>query len=398
MSNTSALIGTELKTHPGGYWTSTSWNRMQAADDATMTIFQCEEDCNLTGAMARCRFVTGTSPYYKFELFALDTSAYFTPTGSALATTAGFQAVHNGDCTHNFTSPYTCTAGQTLCLKLSHASGTIDGSNWADFLYYTATMKFQLMPMTAYWGGSSWIANNQYYPSQVVHTNLATGADFGGIYNIAAGGYESLGSTGDRYAQRMQIPASENLELHIQGFRYHGRAENSGGGDIIVGIWNAAGVALSTQTIDTHHQNYQAGQSYARDYYFGDTVTVASGEVVYLGFERNGGGQINVQYSKPNGLLGLKSWPGGDAFYASEWDGSSWTDDNTRRLHLNPILSSVHGLYEEAEECPPAVQGRGDRGHVPPSRVKNPRKPGYKVNLGKSIKRTNAAYGWNPYA
>ena len=343
MANTNALIGTELKTHPGGYWTSDWDNRFNDAADATITIFQCEEACDLTGAMAFCDFVTGTSPYYKFELFALDTSAYFTPTGSALATTAGFQAVHNGNCSHNFTSAYTCTAGQMLCLKLSYDSGTIDGSNWADFNYATSTQRYQLMPSAMYWTGSSWYGNNSYYPSQVIHTDLAAGVDFGGVYNVASGGYVSLGSTGDRYAQRMQIPASENLEFHISGFRYTGRAENSGGGDIKVGIWNAAGSALADETIDTHHQNYQMGQSYSRDYYFGDTITVASGDVVYLGFERNGGGQINVQYSIPNGLIGLKSWPGGDAFYASEWDGSSWTDDNTRRLHLNPILSSVHG-------------------------------------------------------
>ena len=343
MSNTSALIGTELKTHPGGYWTSHTWNRMQAADDAVLTVFQCNEACDLTGAMAHCRYVTGTSPYYKFELFALDTSAFFTPTGSALATTAGFQAVHNGNCSANFTSAYTCTTGQPLGLKLSYASGTIDGSNWADFIQYTGTMKFQIMPMSAYWNGSAWISTVDSYPAQVVHTDLTTGADFGGIFNIEAGSYESLGSSGDRMCQRMQIPASENLELHIQGFRYQGRAENAAGGDITVGIWNAAGAALASKTIDTHHQQQHAGLYWARDYYFGDIATVASGDVVYLGFERNGGGQINVQYSKPNGLDGLKSWPGGDAFYASEWDGSSWTDDPIRRLHLNPILSSIHG-------------------------------------------------------
>ena len=347
MTDTNALIGTELKTFPGGYIGQSVWQvRFNDSADAAITIFQCEEACDLTGAMAYCKALAGTSPFYKFELFAVDATAYMGgPTGSALATTADFQGVV-GDVSVNFTSAYTCTQGQVLCLKLSYADdgSTIDGSNYADFLYASGTFKFNLFPIAAYWTGSSWYGSNNYMPSMVVHTDLAAGVDFGGLYNIDAGNYATVMDSGDRYALRMEIPATENLEFHIDGFRYTGKVENSGGGDFVAGIWPESGAALATVTIDSYQQNYQMNQNYTRDYYFTQSATVSSGDVVYLGFESLGSpNNVNISYMQPNGAAGLKSWPGGDAFYASGYDGSSWTDDKTKRLMLNPILSSVHG-------------------------------------------------------
>ena len=345
MADTNALIGTQLKTFPGGEFGTSVWNvRCNDAADAAITIFQCEEACDLTGAMAYCKEVSGTSPYFQFDLFAVDTSAYFTPTGSALATTAAFQGVV-GDVTASFSSPYTCTQGQVLCLKLSYNTGTINGSNYAGFLYASSTVRYNLMPTAAYWTGSSWSGSNQYYPSMVVHTDV-TGVDFAGIYNTGAGNTESITTGGDRFALRMEIPASENLEFHIDGFRYNGNMEVSAGGSLIAALWPASGSALATVTIDSYQQNYQMAGNYSRDYLFTSTATVSSGSVFYLGFEHTGGGagdNLAISYSEPRSANGLKSWPGGDAFYASKYASSTWTDDVTKRLLLNPTLSSVHG-------------------------------------------------------
>ena len=88
---------------------------------------------------------------------------------------------------------------------------------------------------------------------------------------------------------------------------------------------------------------------YNREYMFDTTVTMTSGTVYYMGFEKSEAGASNsltVSYLSPGGLDGLASWPGGAAFYASFWDesaGSGWADDNAKRLLLNPILSSIHG-------------------------------------------------------
>ena len=158
-----------------------------------------------------------------------------------------------------------------------------------------------------------------------------------------------MNNDGDRYVQRIEIPASENLELHVDGFRYWGKVENSSGADFTVGVWDSAGAAIEETVIDSSQQYTQMGSTpYNREYMFDTTVTMTSGTVYYMGFEKSEAGASNsltVSYLQPGGLDGLKSWPGQDAFYASFWDesASSWTDDNTKRLLLNPILSSIHG-------------------------------------------------------
>ena len=352
MTDTNSLLGTELKTFPGSYFGGdTYYERFSDAADEVVTVFQCPKACDLTGAMVYCEKVQGTSPYYKFELFALDTANWFAATGSALASTATFQGVV-GDMSVDFSSAYTCTQGEVLMLKLSYGdSGTIDPANYSDFVYASATVRFNLLPMAAYYqaGPGTYYGPNSYYPTMVVHTDLSTGVDFGGIYNVDSGDYLMLNADGDRCAQRMEIPASENLEFHIDGFRYTGRAENNGGIDLVAAIWDEDGDVLASVTIDSHQQNYQMGQNYSREYLFTSTATVGSGDVVYMGLENTGGsgGTLLVGHAEPNGAAGLKSWPGGDAFYSSEWDesaGTGWVDDKTKRLLLNPVLSSIHGV------------------------------------------------------
>ena len=345
MADTNALIGTELKTFPGAYFGQNTYSEsLFASDDSIFLAFQCPEACDLTGAMARCTTVTGTSPYYTFELFAVTDGAYGIPTGSALATTSAFQA-SLGDVQVNFTSAYTCSQGQVLCVKISYASGTIDSSNHANFLWETSTVRYNLFPYAKYWNGSAWTGSTQRWPTFAVQTDIS-GVDFGGIYNINDGGDELISTGGDRFAQRIDLPDGENLELHVDGFRFCGAVENSGGADVIVGVWPASGSALASATISTYQQSIQMDQNYSRSYYFTSSATLTSGNIYYIGFEHTGGGagdNINVDYSEPGSANGLKSWPGGDNFYASKYSSSSWTDDVTKRLLLNPILSSVHG-------------------------------------------------------
>ena len=228
-----------------------------------------------------------------------------------------------------------------------YSSGTISASHYAAITYATSHVKYNVFPYAMHWNGSAWTGTASYYPTFALQTDV-TDVDFGGVYNIPNTSRESISTTGDRYAQRIEIPASENIELHIDGFRFCGNVESSAGAEIIVGVWPESGAALATATIDTSQQLAQMGTTpYSRDYMFtSGSATITSGSVFYIGFEHAGGGSpdnLSITYASPGGLNGLKSWPGGDAFYASKYSSSSWTDDNTRRLMLNPILSSVHG-------------------------------------------------------
>ena len=172
---------------------------------------------------------------------------------------------------------------------------------------------------------------------------------------------ENITTSGDRFAQRLLIPSSENIELHVDGFRFYGNVENSAGAEFKIGVWPASGSALAETTIDSSQQNGQmATTPYSRDYIFDDDVTLSAGTVFYLGYEHAGGGSgndLNISYLQPGGTAGLKSWPGGAAFYASKYASSSWTDDVTKRLLLHPILSSVHGAGGGGSSIPAPSMG-----------------------------------------
>jgi len=348
MTDTNALIGTELKTWPGSAFGHAYFEiTCNDAADSMVTMFQAEEACDLTGIMAYCRWTWGTPPNYKFQLQGITTGG--DPDGVNLAETAAFQPAATTNESHNFTSPYTCTKGQALCARLVYADdgSTIGSSNHATFIYATDSVRYMVMPYSQYWTGSAWTGDEYKYPSFAVHTDI-TGVDLGGIYNIGkTSTRQSILTGGDRYAQRIQIPAGEDIELHVDGFSFAGRVENTPGADVIIGVWPETGAALVTTTIDTGQQENQMDTDpVRRDYIFSSSVTMTAGEIYYVGFEHTGAGSgddLYISYLEPTGLDGLKSWPGGDAFYASHYTSAAWADNNARRLLLNLILSSIHG-------------------------------------------------------
>jgi len=348
MTDTYALLGTELKTFPGFQFGNNQYDlTFNDSADSAVVIFQAPEPGDITGMTGYCKSVAGTSPYYKFQLQGVDGSG--NPDGSNLAETAKFQASATTAEAHAFTSAYTCTQGQLLCGRLVYADdgSTIDGSNNAVFTYVTSKTQYNLMPYAKYWNGSAWYGSISYHPTFTLQTSI-TGYDFGGIYNIGkTSSVENITTSGDRYAQRILIPSGEAIELHVDGFRFYGNVENSSGAEFKIGVWPASGAALAETSIDSSQQLSQmATVPYSRDYIFDDDVTLAAGTVYYMGIEHIGGGagnDLNISYLQPAGLDGLKSWPGGAAFYAAKYSSAAWVDDNTRRLLLNPIISSIHG-------------------------------------------------------
>ena len=342
MADTNALFDLQLATFPGSYFGNTSLTTtIDDADAGTANIFQVPEACDLTGATAYCTAVS-SSPDYKYTLQSVSTSTG-APDGTVLATTAEFTP-SVGTQAHAFTSAYTASAGQTLAIVIEYGSGTISGAKNATFIDRHSNVKFILFPYQLVRSsiGSWQEGDKDAYPGIAVQTDI-TDIDICGIF-ATGDSTESVTTTGHRYAQRILIPSGENIEMHIDGFRFCGTVEAVQYEEFKVGAWSADGTELAAAAIDSRVQADPTATTnqYAREYKFTSPATVTDGTVVYFGFEETGD-DLNIAYMVPGGLNGLKSWPGGDAFYASKWDGSSWTDDNTKRLLLNPILSSIHG-------------------------------------------------------
>ena len=354
MSDTRTLNAIHIKTHPNGYFGKGNLSEFHSdAADSVMCGFQCSEATSLTGATIYANTNTGTAPYYKLQLEGID-PANGDPDGSVKAVTAAFQPSGASVEAHAFTTPYTCTQGEVLSIRTVYSSGTIDGSNASIFVYGVNGAKYTLFPYQQVWNGSSWYGSYSYYPNMTVQTGL-TNIDFGGVFSIDSTSSLYREDDGDRIAQRMYLSdADGDLELHLKGFNFKGKVERNTFGEFKIGVWSAAGATLNETDIDSGQQ--QQGMTstvpYGRDYLFDSDVTILSGQVYYIGFEVATTGYTNaldVSYEQTLGAAGLKSWPGGQAFYASTYDAGTrtWTDDLTKRFLLDPIVSSIHGVAGE---------------------------------------------------
>ena len=346
MTDTSALQGIQLKTHPGGAynWGATTL-KCNSSDDKVGVLFAVPEDCNITGMACSCTAISGAQPEFKMNLQGVTTSGLAaipdgTVKGSGAATTAGFQASAGAREAHDFASSYefAATQGELLSGVLEYNSGTISGSNYARFTQQIDAVEYTTFPVAAKGASGSWSTYSADWPVLTCTTSL--GFDIGGIFN-AGPASTTLGTSGHRWTMRIEIPAAENIELHVDGFRWNGAGPGGAGESYKVGIWNAAGTELVSATIDAD-QGDASGYERSRSYHFSETCTITSGAVFYCGFEHTGD-NIDLSYAQVIHADALRSWPGGDMFYLGTWNGSAWTDDATSRPVMNLILSSLHG-------------------------------------------------------
>ena len=439
---------TILQMSPGSEFQSdtTGAQTLDGTGDAIMLGFSTYEACKLTGGTFYVDILTGTSPFWKLQLWPLydnppvGTYGYPDMTGTVLAESAAFQAT-GSDYRHeqDFTSQYTATKNQKLALVLRHSSGTVNTSNKISVEYSSGKSDEMAFPWIGFSSNVDGSPSGTWNDKTVTTPNITcvTNKDYdlGGPASVGSGGQYTGSSSdnimqtnGDKMANKWVIPTSDKpFEMVVGGFRHYGMGPTMDK-TCKVGLWNQAGTFLGgTASWDADMQG-QAGDSSDAfiNYYFDTDVTVESGGTYYIGIERTtsqltigrqvissirdtGSGISASQEAKA--LRVFRSWPLGADYRMFIWDASDGTpawkihSEPTQsdvypysRMLIDPIIHDIHGKYSEGEGCPPAVRGKGDRGHRAPSRVANPRKSGYKVNLGKKIQRNNAGYGWNPYA
>ena len=343
MADTSALQFLQLKTHPGSaYNDSATASKLNGSAEKMAVVFVVPEDCNITGMACYCTATTGTQPYYKMDIQGVNTANSLPDgviKGSGYASTAGFQATAATREAHSFAGALPVTQGEILSGVLEYSSGSISGSYYARFTQKISLVHYNTFPYELYDQGGGYSADMDAWSPLTCTTDL--GFDIGGIFNIGPANY-ALSTSGHRYCMRVSIPATENLEMHVDGFRWNGDLQISTGDEYKVGVWNAAGTELVSASIDSNQQAGNDDSQKSRDYFFDETATITSGSVFYIGFEHTGD-NLTPQYAQVVHADALRSWPGGAAFYAGTWNGSAWTDDATSRPCMNLILSSLHG-------------------------------------------------------
>ena len=424
--DSSPWVHSTIRTHPAddfAYGGDTSYT-VDGATDWIGVACSTPDAMKLTGGAFYCDALTGYSPYFVLELWPLLASAIngVDTSGTVLATTAAFACTATTRMAVSFITPYTATQGQPVGLILKHSSGTIDGSNKITVRAISGRAGDRKFPhiLTTWDGGSSWTASGNV-PAFTITTDQDY--DIGGTYTEAYSFPQFiLDADTDRVANKFVMPSSTKpLEITVSGFRYNGLGPSTGD-EAIAGVWNAAGTLLAGATIDPEWQSgYGDSIDAFAQYNFTSDVTFESGGTYYMGWERPTGGTsfqtqnylVSRGANTVNNLKGFRSWPMGiNGGHLQIWDSTdgtpAWKDQPAypcTRLLIEPVIRDLHGKYEEAEVCAPAVLGKGDRGEKTPldcAKTEAERqtwKTGRaKKALGKVINRTNGGYGWNPYA
>lgn len=402
---TAAMAGTSLPTY------AQAW-QVNSSNDRYGSMFRVKGDCSITHAAVGYDYTAGTKGNYKFQLWPMDGSTIATPdtSGTVLAETASFMV----DSTYTvweqaFTSPYSATAGQTLACILVPVSG-VDGSNYTRFYFQGLDVGNASVPcipgiLVSSDGGSSWSSTSSF-KNWMPGIGVRTDKNFflGGTPWIGASPTSSLSATGDKYCNKITLPAGEDIEIHLIGFTFMGFWGFNHNEWVTAGVWDsdAAEVGDSELVIDGAALTSSSDNYTRLSFYLGNPVKMVSGGSYYVGIEYGSGAVQPYRLNMGKTGCGAQDYlPGGPAFgVAQHWDesASAWVNfsagNDPGRLIQDLIISDMHG---GGAGVVATGLGKGDRYRKAPARVKNSRKPGYQVNLGKEITRNNGGYGWNPY-
>ena len=383
---------TILQLSPGSEFQSTSTGPrvIDDEDEGLFLGFTTYEACDLTAGTFYVKTLTGTSPYWKLELWPLyddpphGTYGYINfQSGSVLAETAAFQ-VTGSDYRHEqaFTAAYTATKNQKLGMLLKVDSGTCDGSNSVSVEYSSGKSDDMAFPWVSYTtnmsaggGGPTWNDFQATTPNLTVVTDqdydLAGPATIGNENQYTSfPSTDILDTEGDRVCNKLTIPSSDKpIEFVVGGFRHYGKGPESLK-EIKIGVWNQAGSFLGGTALWDPDQQGQAGDSSDGfvNYYFDTNVTMESGETYYIGVERLTedfpiGRQIVSEITdtaqEATALKAFRSWPLGADCRMFIWDaadgspawklheGVGYTDAFPySRMLIDPIIHDIHGSGE----------------------------------------------------
>jgi hypothetical protein len=336
----------QIASTPHGYPVTTpSFNNQVFSASSTKlgVIFQAQSAEPITALLARYGVRTGTPPAHKISLQGVDISG--NPDGtvkggaspaSKVFTPPASTAWDGTVQTFTLDNSYTPAAGDWLAWVLEYSSGTIDASNnssWTRSVSNIGSGRYTV-PYTllntgtwartgtalAVWGWKG--ATNTFgFPLLAVNATSAT-------------------VDGNRVAMRFTLPSGAGTSIGVAGLRLNLSTPAAGGQNYIVGIWDDAGTALQTITIDSDYISINGITILQGEAWFSSPATLTDGTVYYAGVQRSGTnlGITTLDFANANDLTAM---PGGSGFYLATWNGSAWSAVQTSRPFVELMLSDM---------------------------------------------------------
>lgn len=300
-------------------------------------IVQAESTEAITHVWFRYGARTGTPPTYLIRIEPLGTDG--NPTGSDIGST---QATFTppADTSWNGTgrwialgASYTPTRGQFFAIVIRYSSGTIDASNNSSISTQlgTADASTRLFPFNQTYNGSAWTKN----ASSPIYGMKGSTTVFGRPMLAAVNA--SATTSGHRACAAFTIPSTIASSYVVDGFEALIDI-GSNASTVVIGIWDTAGTAIQTDTVDTDF--FQGVFQRPMRFYFSSSVTLTGGTKYYIGVQAVGNNVLlgAAQLTEANDR---SAFPNGANMCIATWNGSAWTEDTTAIPQLYVISSDI---------------------------------------------------------
>lgn len=305
--------------------------------------WQAPEACTITKVGFRYGARTGTPPTYKMRLFPLNSAGVpdltdaTTPEPSVTFTPPADATWDSTWRTVTLDNTLTLAAGDFWGAVIAWQTGTINGSNFSSFASsntgYGGGNTRCGYPVYSVYDGASWTKLEQWPLCTYYSASQAYGLPTLTSYTTA------IGSSGNRAALKFSLSSESLTSFKLAGLRFHGAAPASG--NWTIGLWNAAGTALQSLSIDGDFSMAADRALCAFNYYFSGTLaTLTPGTTYYLGIQR--GTQDCTLYGiNVNSTEEMRAFNGGQDWCLSTWNGSAWSDTTTTRPNVEMIFADI---------------------------------------------------------
>lgn len=305
-----------------------------AIDDAAeraAVVFLADDANAITHVGFRTGAITGTPPTYRFSIQGVDTATGF-PDGTvkgggspASMTSSSFTA--NTWYWLALDNSYTPTLGEPLAFVVDYSTGTINASNRIFTAHYTNTDSFlnisarDGLPYALTYSSSAWTKQ-----TQAPIFGIRTASTRYGNPSLTLAQTSNVTTSGHRAVMKFRVPSGGLISAYTVKEMKAFFAPPASGSDFTVGIWNAAGTALQSDTAYTDVVRALGTQNF-HNYVFSSPATLDAGTWYYAGIQA-AGSIISLYHQIVDGTSDKLAYNQIEAGGAT-WNGSAWTDQDT---------------------------------------------------------------------
>lgn len=317
-----------------------------------------------TNAITGCGFnygtITTSAPVYQASLQGVNSSGE--PNGTILGGGSPASVTWTPGASDDntwidlaFTNSYSGSLGDVVALVIEYSSGTIGGANSATFRRSAGTSFLGITSQHSFPYGIT--ANSGVWTKlsdPPVYT-LTTASSVYGSPALSIGQLSNISTSGHRSVCKFKINTGGIYDTFTIPRFWMWNDWPDTGSDPVVGIWNAAGTAVQSWTVSRLQTGSLGGQKF--EAYFSSPATLSAGTWYYAGMQASGV-SCGPYFQTINSATQRLAYQDADfEAYGATWNGSAWTDIDTRLPAIELEVSAATAVSSGGIKIHPGMNG-----------------------------------------